>query len=329
MRFLRLDLLQWWQVLPVLVASWAIHYRYTRRARALTAVAPRFAPLSRRSTWAREAAVLAATLSAGSALVFASVRPQTPLTDKIPEYERQDLILILDRSVSMRARDIRPSRLSRAVAEIRNFVEHKPDAIDRVALVGFADSSVVLSYLTGDLESIAFYLEWIDHDPQTLVGTNIGAALKSAREVARKDNRQTRKVYVLLSDGEDRGEALAHEIEAFQKERLRIHTIGIGGVREVPIPVIQPDGKNDLFRDEDGAVITTRYEEATLREIANVTGGRYIRSTTGAELAPALQEIVKGERRIIGWRTTTEYRDLYRYGLGAAAAAGALLLLLV
>jgi hypothetical protein len=92
---------------------------------------------------------------------------------------------------------------------------------------------------------------------------------------------------------------------------------------------MQPDGREAVLRDDGGDIVRTRFEEGTLREIAANTGGRYMRSTTGSELASALEDIVKGERRIQGWRTTTEYRDLYVFALGLAAAAGALLWLLL
>jgi len=214
MRFLRPDLAQWWLAVPLLVAMWAL-YRHSRQAfRRAMAVAPRFAPLSRRSTPSREIAVLVATVVASAAIVFALVRPQALLAHRVPEYERQDLVILLDRSASMRAHDIQPSRFSRATLEIRNFLRHKPEAIDRVALVGFADASVVLSYLTSDVESIFFYLDWIDGDPYPLFGTNIGAALNSAMEVIKKDNRQTRKLILVVSDGEDYGDELAKALKA-------------------------------------------------------------------------------------------------------------------
>ena len=97
---------------------------------------------------------------------------------------------MLDRSASMRAHDVAPSRFSRATQEIRTFLKNKPENIDRVGLVGFAGSSLILSYLTRDLDTVAFYLDWIENDPQNLMGTNIGAALKNALEVARKDDRK-------------------------------------------------------------------------------------------------------------------------------------------
>jgi Ca-activated chloride channel homolog len=329
MTFLRLEFLGWWQILPVLVVFWALRYYYVARMRRRSAVADRFAPLSRRSTWIREAAVLALMLIVAGSLVFALVRPQALLTRRTPEYERQDLVIMLDRSVSMRAHDVSPSRSSRATLEIQNFLQNKPEGIDRVGLVGFSGSSLILSYLTRDLNAIAFYLEWIRNDPQTLLGTDIGAAMKNAREVARKDDRPTRKLFLLISDGEDYGAELARQMASYRADGHRVHTIGIGSNDAVPIPVIEPDGKEAFLRDEGGGVVTTQFAEDTLRQIAAETGGRYVRSTTGRELASVLEDIVKGERKIQGWKTTTEYRDLYVAALALAATAAAALWLLL
>jgi Ca-activated chloride channel family protein len=329
MKFLRPEFAAWWQLLPLLVAVWALRLHYVTRQRRKLAVGARFVSLSRRSGWLREAAVLLLMLSTAGAMVFALMQPQAMLTRRTPEYERQDLVLMLDRSASMRAHDISPSRFARATTEIRTFLENKPEGVGRVGLVGFAGSSLVLSYLTADLQTVAFYLDWIQNDPQTLLGTDIGGALKNAREVERKDDRPTRKVFLLISDGEDYGGELARQVAGFRNDGLRVHCIGIGGEEEVPIPVINPDGREAFLRDDAGRVVRTKFEEGTLRQIAAQTGGRYVRSSTGGELAAAIEEIVKGERRVQGWRTTTEYRDLYATALSAAAAAAALLWLLL
>lgn len=329
MTFLRPEYFAWWQILPVLVACWVVRYFYLSRVRRASPVAARFAPLSRRATWRREAAVLMLALLTSAALVFALMRPQAMLTHRTPEYEQQDLVLMLDRSASMRAHDISPSRFSRATLEIQNFLRHKPEGIGRVGLVGFANSSLILSYLTGDLDTVAFYLDWIERDPQTLLGTDIGAALKNAREVARRDDRPTTKLFLLISDGEDYGGELTRQVAGFRADGLRIHAIGIGSGEEVPVPIVNADGREAYLRDEAGQIVGTRFEEATLRQIAAATGGRYVRSTTGGQLAQALEEIVRGERKVRGWRTTTEYRDLYPAALAFAAIAGAVLWLLL
>jgi Ca-activated chloride channel family protein len=320
-RFLRPEYASWWQLLPVLAACGTIHALYRVRQRRRAALPARFRRLSRRSSWVRDAAIALLSLAAGGAIVFALVRPQAQLTTTAPEFEREDLVIMLDRSASMRAHDIKPSRFSRATDEIRTFLRNKPENIDRVGLVGFAGTSVILSYLTRDLDAVAFYLDWIEGDPQTLLGTNIGAALKNALEVARKDDRKTRKIFVLLSDGEDYGREVSEQLAVYLQEGHRINSIGIGSDEDVPVPEMQVDGKELPLRDEAGQIVRTRFEESTLRDLASASGGRYLRSRTGGDLTKALQQIEQGERRVVGWRTTTEYRDLYPYALGVAALA--------
>jgi Ca-activated chloride channel family protein len=320
-RFLRPEFAAWWQLLPVLLAAWTIRVLYLLRQRRRAPVAPRFRRQSRRSTWGREAAILALAAIAGGSLVFALVRPQAQLTTRTPQYEREDLIIMLDRSASMRAHDVPPSRFARATGEIRNFLKNKPENIDRVGLVGFAGSSIILSYLTRDLDAVAFYLDWIENDPQTFLGTNIGAALKNALDVARKDDRKTRKIFVLLSDGEDYGGEVSRQLAVYRQEGHHINSIGIGSDEEVPVPELFPDGREAPLRDEGGRIVRTRFEESMLRDLASGTGGRYLRSRTGGDLTKALHEIEQGERRLVGWRTATEYRDLYPAALALAAAA--------
>jgi len=329
MRFLRPDMAGWLLVLPVVVACWFVHDWYVRRMRRRTPIAPRFAGLSRRTTRARRAAALVSAAVAAAALALSLVRPQALLASRTPEFERQDLVIMLDRSASMRAHDIAPSRFTRATLEIRNFLRQKPEAIDRVGLVGFADSSLVLSYLTNDVNSLFFYLDWIDGDPTALLGTNIGAAMTSALEVARKDNRPTRKLYLLVSDGEDYGEDLKKALATFRADGLRVHCIGIGSDKDVPIPLLQADGREAFLQDDNGRLVKTRFSEGTLRQIAEFTGGRYVRSSSGRELAGAIADIVKGERKLLGWKTSTDYRDLYPASLALVALASAALWLLL
>lgn len=328
-RFLQVEASRWWLVLPVIMACWMAHFWYIKAMRRRGEVAPRFGRLSRRSTSFREIGVLLMTLLAGAAIVFSLMRPQVLLAQREPELERQDLIVILDRSASMRARDIAPSRFARATGEIRNFLLHKPEGIDRVALVGFADSSLILSYLTADVETVAFYLDWIADDPAIFLGTDIGAALKSGLEVEKRDNKKTHKVYLLVSDGEDYGEGLQRQVVAYRQAGHHVHTIGIGSDEEVFVPVVDEEGREVPLRDEEGRVVRTKYSEQTLRQIAVDTGGRYIRSRTGNELIAAITDVVDAERKVVGFRTTTEYRDIYQAGLAVAAAALGVLWLLL
>jgi len=327
MRLLNPDMLQWLLILPVLVACWMIQDRYRRRVRHASPIAPRFLALSRRTSTGTGAAVLISAVLCAAAMVFALTRPQAVVTAREAQYERQDLIIVLDRSVSMRARDIEPSRLVRATSEIREFLDSSPDAIGRVALVGFANSALVLSYPTEDLGSLFFYLDWIEEDTTPLFGTNMGGALIQALNVVEEDERETQKLLLLISDGEDFGAELIVALDRLRAAGLEVHCVGVGSDAPVPIPLDQ--GEESFVIGEDGSPVLTRFSEATLRRIAETTGGRYVRSSTGSELAEAIGAIVQGERRLVGWRTETEYRELYGFGLAAALVAGAVLWLIL
>jgi len=165
-----------------------------------------------------------------------------------------------------------------------------------------------------------FYLDWIVEDEQLYFGTNIGAALTSAYALAQKDQHHTPKIYVVLSDGDDFGEDLQAAVRTFRRDRSRIHTIGIGADAPVRIPVIEL-GKVTYLRDEQDQILTTRFSGNTLTAIANATGGRYFRSVTGTELAVAMREILTAERKLVGWTTSIEYRDVYREALMISALA--------
>ena len=320
-RLMQPEMMPWLFSVPVVVVLWLGYFLYKYRARRLGAVQPRFHALSRRSTLRRDVAVLALGAATAGLLALSLTQPQLLLERRTPEFERQDLILVLDRSVSMQARDVRPSREDRAIAEIKNFLPRKPEAIDRVGLVGFAGSSLVLSYLTNDVGSLLFYLDWIADDPAIMYGTDIGAALSSALEVVRRDKQPTRKVFLVISDGEDQGTTLQEAVKAVRAQRIKVHTIGIGSAQESAIPVSLPGQRETFLEDERGRLLMTRFNETSLRSLAAATDGQYIRSATGGELRSALEEIAGADRIQTGWRTTTEYRDIYLYLIAAAITA--------
>jgi Ca-activated chloride channel family protein len=326
MRFLRPEMANWAAVVPAVIVCWFLTVRLKSRFRERAAITSHLQHVSRLSSRAGDLAVLFASVVALGMLVFAVMRPQLELELQLPEFERHDLILILDRSVSMYSQDIKPSRFNRAIEEIKTFLKKKPESIDRVGLVGFAETPTVLSRLTADQSSLMFYMDWMESDARIFWGTDIGAALKSAVQLSEKDWKKTPKIYVVLSDGEDYGHTLADELTELRKSRTRVHTIGIGGDAEVPITVYT-DGKPAPLLDESNKVITTKFSSATLTNIASVTGGRYYRSETGAELTTAMYDIVSFERKLVAWRASVEYWDLYRPALAASALAASFLLL--
>ena len=316
MQFLEPAAAYWLLVLPLLWCTWLLHRWQRERVRRASGLGSGLARLAPLTGVRRDLAVLACATVAGIALVFAAARPQ--VVTRIPEYERIDLILVLDRSASMRAADIQPSRFSRASAEIQNFLREKPETISRVGLIAFAHTALTMSHLTRDPGILSFFLDWMNDDEDLYFGTNLAMALESALNVARKELPQRRKVVVLISDGDDHGAALGRVIAEFQSSSIPIYSIGVGSNFEVPIP--SPLwAESPIVRTDAGAVLTTTFNEDTLRRVATLTHGRYFRSTTGLELTTTLHDIAAREKRIAQWRD--EYHDVHAWGLAVAAVA--------
>jgi len=316
-QFLRPDLAVWLLLLPVVFVAWLVHIKAKYRFRQQAGFETTLQSLSSFSTRGRDIAVLAAALFAMVAIVLAVMRPQLFVERILPEYARQDLVLVLDRSASMYARDIPPSRFARAIQEIKTFLAEKPEEIDRVSLVGFAGTAITLSHLTRDLDTLFFFLDWIGEDPRVYFGTDLTEALTNALEMVTKDeglNQETvpaQKIFLVLSDGDDQSEKLAGLLDQLQRKQIRVHSIGIGTDTAVPIPIAQEDGITRYLEDEEGNELTTQFDESTLRMVADMTGGRFFRSNTGHEMADFIGEIVRQEKHQIGLKRSEEYMELH------------------
>ncbi len=314
LRFVEPDAAYWLLLLPLLWFCWLLHRWYRDRRRRASGIGPRLAHLAPLTGFKRDMAVLTLVTLGGAALVSAAARPQAIV--RTPQYDSIDLILLLDRSASMLATDIKPSRFSRACLEIRNFLTDKPETIDRVGLIAFAGTAIVTSHLTRDLDILFFFLDWMKDDRNPFYGTDLATALESALSVARTESPDRRKVVVLVSDGEDHGERLERAIDEFHDSGIPIYAIGVGDDEAVTMPA--PRGSDyPTLRDDNGDEMTTKFSETTLRRIATMTNGRYFRSTTGLELATTLAEVAAREKRTTQFRE--EYRDIGSFALAAAA----------
>jgi Ca-activated chloride channel family protein len=322
MRFLDPHAALWLLSLPVLWGFCLLHRRLRERSRRLSGFGPGVERVSRIAGERHDLAIVALVTIAGAALVVAAMRPQMVIWTR--SYESRDLLLLLDRSASMHAEDVQPSRARRASTEIRNFIRTKPDTIARVGLIGFAGSSVTLSQETHDPNVVLFYLDWIDEDPTPLFGTNLRAALENALQMIRKASPPRQTFVVIVSDGDDHGTDLQETVAKFASLRIPIYSIGIGSTEEVSIPALT-DSAGRFLLDGAGQPLRTHLDEETLQLIARVTGGRYFRSTSGEELKAALDDISARERRFVGW-TSDRYSDLYPWCLACGAIALATLL---
>ncbi|OGP28799.1 MAG: hypothetical protein A2038_02395 [Deltaproteobacteria bacterium GWA2_57_13] len=326
MRFLQPQYLKLFLVLVALVPLWLIFLRTKYKTRLSFGQQSPLEKVSRLSPLWRNVGRYALLNLVLAGLIVALAHPQRIRDKKITQPKRMDIVFLLDTSPSMRAQDIPPSRLERALEVIGGFAHKKlPD--DRLALVSFAEASLILSYLTEDPNNILYYLDYMRSDTTPSFGTNIGRALKNSLTVITKELEvrpqaaRYHRVFILLSDGEDHGSELEAALTQVKRTGIKVHTIGIGSQEGAPIPIARENGTVRYLEDDQGTQIISRFDEATLRRVAEQTGGNAYRSFTGQELEHIIGEIVLKERSIEGLKKILDYEDLYHNFLLASLGA--------
>lgn len=197
----------------------------------------------------------------------------------------EDVVFALDVSKSMLVADMTPTRLARAKAAIANFVKRK--GTGNVALVAFAGQAFLQCPLTRDYDAFFRTLEETDTGSIQVNGTDIGRAIEES-ELAFFANRN-RKLVIILTDGEDLEAGGIEAAKTLKRKGLVIHAVGIGTPAGGPIRVIGSQGSITTLKDSSGEEVRSRLDEKTLAELAELTGGRYIRLGQAGEGMEALR----------------------------------------
>ena len=243
-----------------------------------------------------------------AALIVALARPQTGITTENVLTEGIDIVLVLDVSSSMLAEDLEPNRLEAAKAVAVNFVTGRRN--DRLGLVAFAGQAFTQAPLTFDygvVRSLIGELEIGMIEDGTAVGMGLATAVKrlQASEAASK-------VVILLTDGRsNRGEI--GPVTAAQMAKaldVRVYTIGAGSQGTARVPVQSSLGGTRY------ATMEVDIDEPTLREVAEVTGGRYFRATDNESLESIYAEIDELERTEIEIKNFTQFGEQFPLPLG-------------
>ena len=228
--------------------------------------------------------------------------------------EGLDIIVALDVSNSMLARDFKPSRLEKARQEVRAIIDRL--AGDRIGLVAFAGDAFVQCPLTLDYAAAGMLLSVMDPHSVSIQGTSLAAAIRTAVDAFEHRERK-HKVLLLLTDGEDHQGEAEQAAEEARKAGVRIYTVGIGSPAGEPIPILDRNGQQVGFKkDENGEVIVSRLDETILQKIAMTTGGKYYHATAGEmELDRIFDEISKLEKKEQEGTLVTRYDDRYQWPL--------------
>lgn len=308
-------------LVPLLAAALLIGFRLRRRAMARFGSEQSMQRLTAgRSSGLRAARAVVLLLGIACALV-ALARPQYGSRTRMLRKRGIDVVVALDFSKSMLARDVRPSRIDRAKAEVTAFLNEL--AGDRVGIVAFAGETMEFP-MTVDYGAAALFFRDLGPYDMPVGGTAIGRALTAAQRLlersSKNDNKeegnQRSRVVILLTDGEDHeGDPIAAATE-LAKIGARVYAVGIGTRTGEPIPTYADDGTwTGYLRDGNGQSVLTSLSadnETQLKKIAEATGGKYFAAGRGSvgmdQIRAEMKRMKQGELKA---RKITVHEERY------------------
>lgn len=245
-------------------------------------------------------------------VVLAISRPQRGVRLKEQQLTGAEVIIALDVSNSMLARDYSPNRLERAKLAISQVSEKLKG--DRIGLIVFAGEAFVQIPLTSDYVSARMFLNSISTSSVPVQGTAIGAAIDLAVRSFSDQSDKSRAV-IVITDGENHEDDPVAAAKQAADNGVKVYTIGVGSKAGTYIKL--PEG--EYITDEDGKNVVTRLDDKTLRDVANKGNGLYVQSTTKEfGLNPIIEDIQEMEDEVTTTVTYEEYEELYMYFLGVA-----------
>ncbi len=243
---------------------------------------------------------------------LALAQPQCGTRSELTKRRGIDVVVALDASKSMLARDVQPSRLERAKLELTALLDELKG--DRVGLVAFAGDAFVQSPLTSDYSAVKLFLRAVDPEQMPQGGSNIGAALTLAKQVLDNADRGSKeRVVVLLSDGEDLTGDVDEAVSALKSAGVQVLTVGIGSEQGEPIPVFNRRGEFvDYKKDAAGQTVLTRMDRAGLTAIAQATGGTFFHQPRGVAMAQVVERIDRMQKSELESRVTVRYDERFQ-----------------
>lgn len=294
----------WLFAIIPLLAIWFYYQRLQQKA-SLSMSYTKVLPIR---TWKNYAQYLLPALRwlALSALIVALARPITHSQTKHTKTTRGiDIVMAIDISASMLARDLSPNRLEALKNVAENFVNKRPN--DRIGIVAYAGESFTKTPITSDKEitiKTIRELNWGELEGGTAIGMGLGSAINRI-----KDSKAKSKVIILLTDGVNNS-GFVDPMTAAEMAKaygLKVYTIGIGTNGTAMFPVARREDGSLIFQNQPVEI-----DENLLRNIAEKTGGKYFRATSNSKLKAIYDEIDRMEKTETEEFKFENYNELYR-----------------
>ena len=317
MRFANPYILWLLLAVPLLVVGLALRYEWRRRMLAKLGHLPQIQRLVDSVSVPRRL-IKAVLLTLGVTLVILSLaRPQAGERSTLAPSVGLDIVVALDFSKSMLARDAYPSRVERAKAELGRLIDSIKG--DRIGLVAFAGET--LSYpLTTDYSAAKLFWKQMSPLDMPVGGTALGKAIVAATRLlsgVRGKGQPRSQVIILLTDGEDHQSDPLEAAKEAARQGVRIYAVGIGSRSGEPVPMVNEDGTvAGYMKKPDGSFVTTRLDSKTLETIAQTTKGKYINmDPRNFGVEPILKQISGLKRSESKSRLIKHYDEVYTWFL--------------
>jgi Ca-activated chloride channel family protein len=265
---------------------------------------------------ARQKLRLALLVAAVAVVVFVTARPQWGFDWEEARQRGLDIVIAMDTSKSMLAPDVSPNRLQRAKLAALDLLRQARS--DRVGLVAFAGGAFLQCPLSLDDEAFKQSLEALDVHIIPEGGTALAEAILTARS-AFKEKNDNYKVLVIFSDGEDHDGHAVETAKDAAKGGMRIFTVGVGTPKGEVLTIRDGKGRMDYVRDAAGQAVTSRLNDALLREVAQAAGGFYMLLSGGDTMKllyeRGLAPLPKAE---LSAKQVRRWHERYQWFLGVA-----------
>ena len=263
-------------------------------------------------------------ISALALLVFALAGPRFGAVEKKSEKSVADIVIALDVSRSMDAKDVLPSRLEKAKLAISTLIKKLKG--DRIGLVVFAGKAYIQLPLTSDYGAAELFLDGVNTDMVPVQGTDLGAALNRSTECfMNAGSAESNRAIILITDGEHHEEDPEEIVKAARKEGITLFTVGIGDQKGTLLPEYENGIIKGYKTDQSGNTVVSKLNEPLLMQLADAGGGVYVQgNNTVAALDRILKEINSMERVITAESRYSDEENRYAFFV----SAGLILLLL-
>lgn len=310
-RFANPEMLYLLALIPVLVIFYVVATRTKRRRLERFGQPETIAQLMPEASPGRLRTKFTIYLIALGLIIVGLSRPQYGAKLKEVNKEGIELMVAVDVSNSMLAKDFEPTRLERTKFAITRLLEGLRQ--DQIGLIVFAGDAYVQLPITGDYVAARNFVSQISTDMVSKQGTALGAAINLAQNSFSSQSEGSRAL-IIISDGENHEDDAITAAKAAAEKGIRIYTIGIGTPEGAPIEI-----NGEFIKDENGEMVVTKLNEKMLEEIALTTGGAYIRSNNQSiGLQEIIDKVNEVEKKKFSTMMFESYNEQYQYFIAAA-----------